>query len=170
MSEKECKLKRQELCCRVCLDLPKYPVTIPCGHSFCGSCVERHWDGEHDQRGYSCPQCPETFSPRPALAKNTMLALLIEQLEKLPVDGSYVADGEVSCDVCTGKKLRCQASYGESHLRTYRDAPQLKTQAGGGRSMKTCRTSALSTKNPWPDYVLPQRSPKRLPPVLSGPA
>ncbi len=33
-------------------------------------------------RVYSCPQCRQTFSPRPALARSTMLAEVEEKLNK----------------------------------------------------------------------------------------
>uniref|UniRef100_A0A673HCL1 RING-type domain-containing protein n=1 Tax=Sinocyclocheilus rhinocerous TaxID=307959 RepID=A0A673HCL1_9TELE len=64
---------QDEFMCSVCLDLLKDPVTIQCGHSYCKSCITDCWDQEDQMRVYSCPQCRQTFSPRPALARNTML-------------------------------------------------------------------------------------------------
>uniref|UniRef100_A0A672L9F1 RING-type domain-containing protein n=1 Tax=Sinocyclocheilus grahami TaxID=75366 RepID=A0A672L9F1_SINGR len=64
---------QDEFTCPVCLDLLKDPVTIQCGHSYCMSCITDCLNEEDDKRVYSCPQCRQTFSPRPALARNTML-------------------------------------------------------------------------------------------------
>ncbi|XP_072539063.1 E3 ubiquitin/ISG15 ligase TRIM25 [Salminus brasiliensis] len=67
--------------CPVCLDLPTDPVTIPCGHSYCMDCISDHWDNERQKTGTcTCPECRQTFNPRPQLCRNTMLAEAVEQL------------------------------------------------------------------------------------------
>uniref|UniRef100_A0A8C1PGH4 Tripartite motif-containing protein 16 n=1 Tax=Cyprinus carpio TaxID=7962 RepID=A0A8C1PGH4_CYPCA len=117
----------QEFLCPVCQDPLKDPVTIPCGHSYCKSCIVDHWHQENQKRVYSCPQCRQTFSPRPALARNTMLAEVVEKLKKteLPAD-CYAGAGDVQCDVCTGRKykavkscLLCLNSYCQNHLEQH---------------------------------------------------
>ncbi|KAK9524914.1 hypothetical protein VZT92_017274 [Zoarces viviparus] len=75
-------LDQSQFGCSVCLDLLKEPVTIPCGHSYCKNCIEDCWDQEAKTGQYSCPQCRETFSPRPLLKRSTMLAELVEKLKE----------------------------------------------------------------------------------------
>ncbi|XP_051746384.1 tripartite motif-containing protein 16-like [Ctenopharyngodon idella] len=123
----EARFSQDEFMCSVCLDLLKDPVTIPCGHSYCKICITDCWDQEDQKRVYSCPQCRQTFSPRPALAKNTILAEMVEKLKKinLPAD-CYAGAGDVQCDVCTGRKhkavkscLVCLNSYCQIHLEQH---------------------------------------------------
>ncbi|XP_073347889.1 tripartite motif-containing protein 16-like [Pagrus major] len=138
MAQKGVQVEQEAISCSVCLDLLKDPVTIPCGHNYCMNCIKGHWDKEDEKKTHSCPQCRQSFTPRPVVVKNTMLAFLVEELKKtgLPAasaDLCYAGPEDVACDVCTVRKrkalnscLVCLTSYCEQHLQPHHDVPPLK--------------------------------------------
>ncbi|XP_065118145.1 E3 ubiquitin/ISG15 ligase TRIM25-like [Paramisgurnus dabryanus] len=131
MAEANISVIQDQFICSICLDLLKDPVAIPCGHSYCMSCITNCWNQDDQKRNYSCPQCRQTFNTRPDLNKNTMLAEVVEMLKNTKLqaacpDHSYAEAGDVKCDVCTERKhkavkscLVCLNSYCQTHLEQH---------------------------------------------------
>ncbi|XP_059419380.1 tripartite motif-containing protein 16-like [Carassius carassius] len=131
-------LDTEEFCCSICLDLLKDPVAIPCGHSYCMECINDYWKKNDNLGVFSCPQCGQTFSPRPVLNRNTILADMVDKLKKLELLGNCqtydsCVPGDVTCDFCTSIKqkavmscLVCLASYCQNHLQAHYKSPALK--------------------------------------------
>ncbi|XP_068595732.1 tripartite motif-containing protein 16-like [Brachionichthys hirsutus] len=130
MAQKGVRLEQEALSCSVCADLLKDPVTVPCGHTYCMSCIKSHWDDEGKKKIYRCPKCRKTFRPKPVLEKNTILAVLVEKLKTgprdAPADQRHAVPKDVTCDLCTVRKLKaikscavCLVSYCEKHLQPH---------------------------------------------------
>ncbi|XP_005012382.4 E3 ubiquitin/ISG15 ligase TRIM25 isoform X1 [Anas platyrhynchos] len=132
----------EDLTCSICLSLFDTPVTVPCGHNFCASCLDLTW-AELDA-GFSCPQCRTTFPGRPQLRKNTVLCRVVEQLQGCTAaeeqqkqedeEDEAVAEEAASpvyCDSCLQAHaaqtcLTCMASFCAEHLQPHHDSPAFR--------------------------------------------
>uniref|UniRef100_W5K8R9 Uncharacterized protein n=1 Tax=Astyanax mexicanus TaxID=7994 RepID=W5K8R9_ASTMX len=64
-------LSEDQLLCSICLDVFTDPVSTPCGHNFCKSCLAGHWDKSYHCK---CPLCNKIFENRPDLSVNTFIS------------------------------------------------------------------------------------------------
>ncbi|XP_073702618.1 E3 ubiquitin/ISG15 ligase TRIM25-like [Garra rufa] len=131
MAKANILLNQDQFCCPVCLDLLKHPVTIPCGHNYCMSCISEYWN-QKDQKGiYRCALCKQSFTPRLILGKNVVIAGMLEKLKKMKLQTvapavHHTESGDVQCNSCTEIKqkavkscLECRSSYCQNHLEQH---------------------------------------------------
>lgn len=77
-------LSEDQFSCSICLEVFKKPVTTPCGHSFCQSCISSYWDRSRKNAStYQCPLCKESFRKRPELHINLTLKEITEQFKQM---------------------------------------------------------------------------------------
>ncbi|XP_073707654.1 E3 ubiquitin-protein ligase TRIM39-like [Garra rufa] len=116
----------EDLQCSICLDMFTDPVSTPCGHNFCKTCLNKCWN---NSQTCSCPYCKETFKQRPDLKSNTTLRELVGHYKKKSPEKTT----DVLCDICEERKLKalksclvCQSSYCETHLEPHLRVTRLK--------------------------------------------
>ncbi|KAF7198966.1 E3 ubiquitin-protein ligase TRIM39 [Nothobranchius furzeri] len=125
-----CSESEDPFLCSICLDIFTDPVTIPCGHNFCKSCITKRWISDQQQ----CPTCKELFAIRPALRINTSMSEAAASFRSSAQSEarSYsrrtlVVPDQVLCDVCTERRKKavkscwdCLTSYCETHLEPHK--------------------------------------------------
>uniref|UniRef100_A0A3Q3GA20 Uncharacterized protein n=1 Tax=Labrus bergylta TaxID=56723 RepID=A0A3Q3GA20_9LABR len=123
--------------CSICLDVFTDPVTIPCGHNFCKTCITEHWSVNVPCQ---CPLCKELHEKKPDLRVNTFISEMASQFRLSVQKGTSSSSeeqptntGEVLCDYCTETKqkalkscLDCLVSYCETHLEPHQRIQALK--------------------------------------------
>ncbi|CAL8326270.1 unnamed protein product [Lota lota] len=77
-------LSEDQFMCSICLEVFVEPVSTPCGHSFCKACLQGYWD--HSKKS-QCPMCKKSYSKRPELSVNRVLAEISTQFLGLNVGG-----------------------------------------------------------------------------------
>uniref|UniRef100_A0A3Q3QEI6 Bloodthirsty-related gene family, member 12 n=1 Tax=Monopterus albus TaxID=43700 RepID=A0A3Q3QEI6_MONAL len=131
-------LSEDQFSCSICLEVFVEPVSTPCGHSFCKACLQGYWD--HSKK-FCCPMCKKTYSRKPEMSVNRVLAEISSQFQGLvmaggtgegPDTGEFAQVGEVPCDACIGRKLKalkscvnCPGSFCEAHLRHHKKVKTL---------------------------------------------
>ncbi|XP_060798524.1 E3 ubiquitin-protein ligase TRIM21-like [Neoarius graeffei] len=117
-------LSEEQLLCSICLNIFTDPLSTPCGHNFCKSCLTQCWE-----KSLHCPLCKEKFTKKPELKINTTLREVADHFKKKRGPDKP----EVLCDACTGEKLKalkscldCCASLCKTHLEFHSNMPKLK--------------------------------------------
>ncbi|XP_035531036.1 E3 ubiquitin-protein ligase TRIM21-like [Morone saxatilis] len=137
MSAAGCLLTEDQLLCSICLDVFTLPVTLPCGHNFCESCITQHWDVNVF---CICPMCKERFDIKPKLRINNFISDMANRFRQSAVNTAssnpeqqVAKPGEVYCDECVGARVKavksclvCLTSYCETHLEPHLTMSGLK--------------------------------------------
>ncbi|KAM7393530.1 hypothetical protein PAMP_020393 [Pampus punctatissimus] len=84
-------LSEDQFTCSICLEIFTNPVSTPCGHSFCQTCISSYWDGG-GAKFYQCPLCKESFRKRPELHINRTLKEITEHFKQM-ADAGVTIDG-----------------------------------------------------------------------------
>ncbi|XP_046883652.1 E3 ubiquitin-protein ligase TRIM41-like [Hypomesus transpacificus] len=113
-----------ELICAVCRDIFVEPLTLPCGHNYCESCVnqlKRASDREDEFASliqyYTCPLCLAPCDTKINLKKNVVLYNIIEKYHTSRASC-------IDCSVCKGEQrlaaekscVNCNESYCTIHI------------------------------------------------------
>lgn len=94
-------LEEDLLNCSICLGRYRDPVTLPCGHSFCGNCIQDSWR----RCEKTCPQCRQPFPEGAKLSRNVTLSTLLQALPG--VLQAPPAAAAPRPDPATGHSARC---------------------------------------------------------------
>uniref|UniRef100_A0A3P9PHE4 E3 ubiquitin-protein ligase TRIM39-like n=1 Tax=Poecilia reticulata TaxID=8081 RepID=A0A3P9PHE4_POERE len=121
-------LSKEQFQCCICQDVFSEPVSIPCGHSFCFTCITAHWEG---RLSIDCPRCHTEYEVCPELCENSFAKEMSEKIRARRQDD--VPGKTVGCGACGGKQTKalrsclvCLTSYCESHLEPHLRVGSLK--------------------------------------------
>lgn len=87
------RLLEDKLTCSICLGLYQDPVTLPCGHNYCGACI-RDWCGGCEK---ACPECREPFRDGAELRRNVALNGVLEVVRAASPDRGPSPDPSACC-------------------------------------------------------------------------
>ncbi|KAL6101365.1 uncharacterized protein ACO6RY_16627 [Pungitius sinensis] len=72
---------KKTLKCPVCQDFYTDPVTLPCGHIFCLTCIQAVWETDGSEEGpFFCPECQIFFPTDLTLEVNTSLQTKVKDV------------------------------------------------------------------------------------------
>ncbi|XP_023837658.1 E3 ubiquitin-protein ligase TRIM39 isoform X1 [Salvelinus sp. IW2-2015] len=132
-------LSEESFQCSICLEVFVEPVSTPCGHSFCKACLQGYWD--HSKK-FQCPMCKKSYTRRPELSINRVLAEISSQFQGLDV-------GVTSPNTKAGAVAGCLAAghgfHGESPAAAteggeFARAGEVPCDACIGRKMKALKS------------------------------
>lgn len=130
-----------ELSCPICFQIYSNPVVLPCGHSYCRTCISMTADiaNKDDKMLPCCPECRTEFKGLDSLQKNFKLCSIIEgfQATKPQQDMQPETEperSEVFCDHCIDEQsvalktcLKCEVSLCARHFQRHQEKESFKT-------------------------------------------
>ncbi|XP_051947788.1 E3 ubiquitin/ISG15 ligase TRIM25-like [Xyrauchen texanus] len=117
-----------ELSCPICLQLYIDPVTLPCGHNYCLSCIRNAAGAEDPKNPRCCPECREEYGSPETLPKNFKLSGIVDGYLAATSSGRLKEEPVVLCDQCLEDPaaavkfcIRCEMSLCPSHLKRHEE-------------------------------------------------
>ena len=122
----------ETLKCPTCQDLFTDPVTLPCGHDFCLTCIQAVWETEGSEVGpFFCPECQIFLPSDLTLEVNTSLQTKVKDFttNRTPTKSSFT----IHCDHCIETPsvairtcLTCDASLCQAHALQHQQRSALR--------------------------------------------
>lgn len=127
-------LSEEQFSCSICLEVFVEPVSTPCGHSFCKACLQGYW--EHSKK-FVCPMCKKTYSRKPEMSVNRVLAEISSQFQGLVMSAGADGGGASS----RGSTLNLSSDSGHAgspgrNTGTFAQAGDVPCDACIGRKLK----------------------------------
>ncbi|XP_059210643.1 bloodthirsty-related gene family, member 12 [Centropristis striata] len=103
-------LSEDQFSCSICLEVFVEPVSTPCGHSFCKACLQGYWN--HSKK-FLCPMCKKSYSKKPEMSVNRVLAEISSQFQGLmQAGGAAAVDGGTGGGSSRGSTLNLSSDTG----------------------------------------------------------
>ncbi|XP_055366610.1 bloodthirsty-related gene family, member 2 [Betta splendens] len=96
-------LPEKHFLCPLCSDIFTSPATVPCGHSFCLSCLSRYWARRQSK---CCPHCKRVFEDKLDLTVNRILADVSDNYRKSRPQKAPEDDGVVGVEQMIQERLQ----------------------------------------------------------------
>ncbi|XP_034754423.1 E3 ubiquitin-protein ligase Midline-1-like [Etheostoma cragini] len=129
--------------CPVCQDFLTDPVTLPCGHDFCLTCIQAVWETEGSDEGpFFCPECQIFLPSDLTLEVNTSLQNKVKDFTtnspsteelRTPPSRATVSSSTIRCDHCIETPsvairtcLTCDASLCRAHALLHQQRSALR--------------------------------------------
>ncbi|XP_067465726.1 E3 ubiquitin/ISG15 ligase TRIM25-like [Thunnus thynnus] len=133
----------ETLKCPVCQDFFTYPVTLPCGHDFCHTCIKAVWDTDVSNEGpFFCPECQIFLPSNLTLEINTSLQTKVKDFTNRPSPSKLQTTtstretkpcSTIHCDHCIETPsvaiktcLTCDASLCQAHALLHQQRSALR--------------------------------------------
>nr|XP_040034914.1 nuclear factor 7, brain-like [Gasterosteus aculeatus aculeatus] len=131
---------KKTLKCPVCQDFFTDPVTLPCGHHFCLTCIQAVWETDGSEDGpFFCPECQIFLPADLKLEVNTSLQIKVKDVAETTelwtptTSRATESASTIHCDHCIDTPsvairtcLTCDASLCRAHALLHQQRSALR--------------------------------------------